>query len=244
MKLEVINKEDAKLLTDIKSYFKDSTNSIHKARNEIKIIDYNNNNLIVKAFKIPNMFNRIVYTFFRGTKAKKSYDNSIRISDFAPKPIGYIEFKKFGLLYDSYFISEKFDYDFTIRELLLDSKFEDRENIFREFAKFTFLLHEDGILHKDYSPGNILIKKSDKEYTFKIVDINRMVFKEMSVDDRLKNFSQLWAKDSDLKIIIDAYSDLIKEDKEQCIQKACIYSQKHKDAKSFKKRIKGKKVVD
>ena len=236
--------EYVKLLINIREYFKDSKNSIHKARNEIKILDYKNKKLVVKAFKVPNLLNKIVYTFFRGTKAKKSYENSLRISSFVPQAIGYIEFRKFGLLSDSYFISEQFEYDFTIREVITESDFKDRKNIFKELAKFTFLLHKDGILHKDYSPGNILIKLSENGYEFKIVDINRMEFKELSIDDRLKNFSQLWAKDEDLKIVIDEYSKLINQDEEVCFKKAVKYSQKHKDRKNFKKRLKGKEVVD
>ncbi len=239
-----IEEKYIKLLQDIRSYFRKSEQSIHKARNEIKILNYDNEQLIVKSFKIPNVFNKIVYTFFRDTKAKKSYENSMKIIKFVPKPIGYIEFKSLGLLHDSYFISEKFDYDFTIREVLLDENFEDRDNIFKLFAKFTLELHENGILHKDYSPGNILIKKGNKEYIFNIVDINRMEFRELNTEDRLKNFSQLWAKDDDLKIVIDAYSELTLQDKESCLKKALYYSQKHKDAKNFKKRLKGKKVVD
>lgn len=244
MKLKSISEDYIKLLQEIRIYFKNSKNSIHKARNEIKIIDYKDKSLVVKAFKVPNLFNKIVYTFFRDTKAKKSYYNSLKISDFVPRAIGYIEFKKFGLLYDSYFVSEKFDYDFSIREVLLDEKFDNREAIFAEFSKFTFGLHEKGILHKDYSPGNILIKKEDNSYIFKIVDINRMEFKELEIDERLKNFSQLWANDSDLKIIIDAYLEFMTEDRESCLQKAIHYSKKHKNIKNFKKRLKGRKVVD
>jgi len=236
--------EYVELLINIRDYFKDSKNSIHKARNEIKILDYENQKLVVKAFKVPNLLNKIVYTFFRGTKAKKSYENSLRISSFVPQAIGYIEFRKFGLLSDSYFISEQFEYDFTIREVITGADFKDRENIFKELAKFTFLLHEDGILHKDYSPGNILIKTDENGYELKIVDINRMEFKELSIDDRLKNFSQLWAKDEDLKIVIDEYSKLVNQDEEVCFKKAVEYSQGHKDRKNFKKRLKGREVVD
>jgi len=244
MVFKSVKEEYEKLLINIRDYFKDSQDSIHKARNEIKIIDYKSQKLVVKAFKIPNLLNKIVYTFFRGTKAKKSYENSLRISNFVPKAIGYIEFRKFGLLNDSYFISEQFEYDFTIREVITKTGFQDRENIFKKLAKFTFLLHEENILHKDYSPGNILIKANRDGYEFKIVDINRMEFKNLNTDERLKNFSQLWAKDEDLKIVIEEYAKLIDEDIESCFKKAVEYSQKHKDRKNFKKRLKGREVVD
>ena len=232
------------LLENIREHFAHSKKSIHKARNEIRIIDFHNSKLVVKSFKIPSIFNKIVYTFLRDSKAKKSYNNSIRISEFVPKAIGYKIYKKFGLINQSYFISENFEYDFTIREPLLDKNFKDRDAIFREFAKFTYNLHQNNIFHLDYSPGNILIKKSSNGYIFKIVDINRMKFKTLSQDERLKNFSKLWAKDEDMEIIIDEYAKLIDIDIKSAILKAVEYSQKNKDIKNFKKRLKGEKVVD
>lgn len=229
---------------NIRNYFEDSFDSIHKARNEIKVIDFRGESLVVKSFKIPNIINKVVYTFFRDSKAKKSYENSIKIIDFVPRPVGYIEFKKFGFIDDSYFLSENFKYDFTIREPLLQADFRDREGVFKAFARFTYDLHEKGILHLDYSPGNILIKEEDKSYIFKIVDINRMEFRELSSDERLKNFSKLWAKDDDLKTIIKEYAKLINKDGQSCIESALKYSQAHKDRKNMKKRLRGVEVVD
>lgn len=231
-------------LLNIKILFSQNTQSIHKARNEIKILEYADKNIVVKSFKVPHFINKIAYGFLRDSKAKKSYENSIKIIEFVPEPIGYIEFKKFGLLFESYFVSKQFEYDFTIREPLLDHDFEDKEAIFEQFALFTYALHQKCILHLDYSPGNILIKKENNGYTFKIVDINRMQFRRLSLDDKLKNFSQLWAKDEDLKIMIKSYATLIGEDVAACIAKALYYSHKNKEFKNFKKRLKGKKVVD
>ena len=177
-------------ILNIQSHFNNNTQTIHKARNELKIIQYKDLETVVKSFKTPNLLRRIIYTYFRDSKAKKSYDNSVKLQNFTPKPIGYIEFFQNGLINESYFISEKFEYDFTIREPLLDNTFKDREEIFKEFARFTFRLHQNNILHQDYSPGNILIKKENTGYIFKVVDINRMEFKELSLNDRLKNFNK------------------------------------------------------
>ena len=238
------NKKFQELTINIQKYFKNSTDSIHKARNEIKVIEFEDKNLIIKAFKIPHIINKIAYSFFRTSKAKKSYDNSIKIIDFVPRPISYVEFYKFGLFQDSYFISEHFNYDFTIREPLLENKFENKEEVFKQFAKFTFDLHENNIFHLDYSPGNILIKESGNKFIFKIVDINRMEFKTLDINDRLKNFAKLWAKDEDLIIIIKEYSKLTRENEKKCLDIALKYSQEHKDKKNFKKRLKGQEVVD
>ena len=244
MKIKFIDKKYNELLTKIRKYFNLSDKSIHKARNEIKVISFEKKEFAVKSFKVPHIINKIVYSFFKDSKAKKSYENSIKIIEFVPNPIGYIEFRKFGLISDSYFISENFNYDFTIRKPLLAKSYQDKELIFKAFANFTYQLHEKSIYHLDYSPGNILIKKQDNSFIFKIVDINRMEFKNLSLEERLKNFAKLWAKDEDLKIIIKEYSKLIKEDEVKCLEIALKYSQLHKDVKNRKKRLKGKKVVD
>jgi serine/threonine protein kinase len=237
-----IDKYYKDFILNIQINFASSNSSIHKARNEIKLIDYENKKFVVKSFKVPNIINKIVYSFFKDSKAKKSYNNSIKIADFVPAPIGYIEFYKFGLLQESYFVSEQFEYDFDIRPSLIEDDFKDKENLFRQFARFVYELHQNNIFHKDFSPGNILIKKNMGNYIFKIVDINRMKFYKLSLEDRMLNFAKLWAKDTDLKIMIKEYAKLINEDEIKCIELALQYSQAHKDRvnrkKEFKKMIK------
>jgi len=244
MYLQSTDKKYEKLLKNIDSYFSASKHSLHKARNEIKTIDFENEKLVVKAFKIPHFINRIAYTFFRESKAKKSYHNSLRLGQFAPKPVGYVEFFKNGLIAKSYFVSENVPYDFTIREPLVESDFPEKEQIFTAFAHFTWQLHEAGVEHLDYSPGNILIQKIDGKYHFKIVDVNRMRFHTLSPKKRLENFAKLWAKDEDLKCIVNAYADLISMQKEEALRIALTASQRHKNRKNFKKRLKGLPVVD
>ena len=231
-------------ILNIQEYFSKNDNSIHKARNEIKILTHDNQEVVVKSFKVPHLLNRIVYTFFRESKAKKSYDYSVKISNFVPTPIGYIEFHESGLIGESYFVSEHFNYDFTIREPLLDENFPQKKEILEAFAKFTFELHENEILHQDYSPGNILIKKENDKFIFKIVDINRMQFKPLNLNTRLQNFSKLWANDNDLKIIIEAYAKLMQEDAHKCLTIANRFNHKHKEKINAKKRRRGQIVVD
>ncbi len=238
-KLEAINSDEKKELLNIKDYFKASSNSIHKARNELKIIDKK----VIKSFKKPSFLKSIYYTFF-SSKAKRSYLYSLRLKEFSPKPLGYIEFYENTLLGESYFVSEEFDYDFSIREVLLDSDFSDREDILKEFARFTFRLHEENILHLDYSPGNILIKKEQGGYIFKVVDLNRMKFTTLSLVDRLKNFNKLWASDEDIDIIVSEYSKLINHDRKEAVKLAQKFNNQNKAIKNFKKRLKGIPVVD
>jgi serine/threonine protein kinase len=233
-------------LLNIKEYFHTNNQTIHKARNELKIIQHNDVDVVVKAFKVPNIINRIAYSYLRDGKACKSYEYSLKIGSFTPEPIGYIEFHDGGLLKESYFVSEKFAYDFTIREPLLDKNFPASEEIFRAFARFSYDLHEAGIFHNDYSPGNILIKKEEDGYIFKIVDINRMKFFDSCAMDqttRAKNFSKLWSSDVILRIMADEYKKYYSCD-EKFESQVLYFSNKNKQIKNFKKRLKGIEVND
>jgi len=235
-------------LVDIQTHFERNTKTIHKARNELKVIPLNNINTIVKSFKIPNVLNKLIYTFFRDSKAKRSYDYSLKISSFVPLPIGYIEFYKSGLLDQSYFVSEQFNYDYTIREVLtkqLNKTDEQYNDIYKAFARFTYELHTENIFHHDYSPGNILIKEDDSELIFKIVDINRMTFNKLDEIKRAQNFEKLWASDDSLKVMADEYTKFYNAvDREEFKKNVLYFSNKNKKIKNFKKRLKGKPVTD
>ena len=244
VKYETTDDKYIDFLLNIKNHFNQNSQTIHKARNELKIIPYENKEYVVKSFKKPNILRRFIYTFFRDTKAKKSYDYSLKIHPFTPSPIGYIEFYHNGLLTQSYFVAEKFEYDFTIREPLLDENFKNKKQILESFAIFTHTLHQNGILHKDYSPGNILIKKENQEYIFKIVDINRMEFKNLSIDERMKNFAKLWISDKDLKTVVDAYAKIADIDATEAYEISLTHSHALKAKVNIKKRLKGIEVVD
>ncbi|MCI4405980.1 MAG: hypothetical protein JHC35_01690 [Sulfuricurvum sp.] len=225
---------------NIQSIFSQDDHSIHKARNELKIINLSGVKTVVKSFKVPHLLNRIVYTFFRHSKAYKSYHNALRLQELGistPQPIALIEFFSSGLLAESYFISEFFDYDFTIRTPLLEP-LEDREAIFTAFAAYTYELHRKGVWHLDYSPGNILIKRIDQGYQFSIVDINRMVFKPISPLEGCENFNKLWAFDEELEIMGREYARLSGLDETTTIAEMKRHNDANKRVKNFKKRLK------
>ena len=226
------------LLLQIKKIFSENGELVYKKRNEIKNITFNDLVWNVKSFRVPNLLNKVVYTFFRESKAKRSYRYSQKISEFVPEPLGYVEYYRFGLLNESYFVSKSFHYDLTIREILFDYDPIEKEKILKAFAKFSYALHEAGICHLDYSPGNILIKREEAEYVFKIVDINRMQFGEMTIQQRAKNFARVWLKDEDMKTIIKEYTVLASYDYDKMVKMALEYSQQHKEKANFKKRLK------
>ena len=232
-------------LMDIKTIFNKEKNTIHKARNELKTIKINDIDCVVKSFKIPHFINKIAYTFFRDGKAKKSFANAMKLQELGvntPEPIGIIEFFKFGLLHESYFISKYEPYDFTIREVF-HHKVDDVEEILKEFAKFTYEIHQKGVWHVDYSLGNILISKQNNgTYKFSLVDINRMEFKEIPPQEGLKNFNKFWAKfDKDLPLIAKEYAKLANFDETKAVEIVLDEAKKLEDMVNMKRKLKGKK---
>lgn len=224
----------------IKDIFSHDDHTIHKARNELKIIDLNGIKTVVKSFKIPHFLNRIVYTYFRKSKAYKSYHNALRLEELGistPKPIALIEFYELGLLGESFFIAEHFEYDFTIRTPLLEP-LEDREAIFKAFAAYTYDLHKCGVWHLDYSPGNILIKRHEGGCQFSIVDINRMEFRPISPLEGCENFNKLWANDAEIEIMGREYARLCGLDEISVIREMKRHNDANKSIKNFKKRLK------
>ncbi len=231
-------------LLNIKKYFQENPDTIHKARNELKVIEYMGEKTVVKAFKTPNRINQIVYAYFRDSKAKKSYQNAIKLKNLGlntPEPIGFIEFYRNFLFKESFFIAKKYDYNFTIREPLRNKTLENREEIIKKFVKFTYNLHKTGVYHKDFSAGNTLVlKKNDGTYEFAVVDINRMEFKAIDLQTGLDNFAKLWLDEDDIILIATTYAKLTNENRDKAIKILKKSDKKLKEFIEFKRKIRGK----
>lgn len=134
--------------------------------------------LVVKKFKKLDLFKRIIYTFFRANKAKKSFLNARGLSERGfdtPEPIAYIEDYLQGLLHQVYYICEYTDFH-PIRERLVDLEPFDRQ-MEKDYARFVVSLHEKGVIHKDLNNTNVLFAPlTDGHYHFQLIDINRVRF--------------------------------------------------------------------
>lgn len=234
-------------LLNIEKIFSSSDETIHKARNELKIIEIENIKYVVKSFKKPHLLNRIVYSFFRKSKAKKSYLNAIKLNSLdvaTPTPVGIIEFFENKLLTQSYFVSLYQPYEFTIREVI-HHKVEEYTKVLKEFAIFSSQIHKKGVWHEDYSLGNILISKEEDNYRFSLVDINRMQFLPIEPQKGLTNLNKLWIRDEeDMEILAYTYAEQREIDKELALKILKTEQQKIqklKENKNFFKRLVGKK---
>lgn len=190
------------------------------SRNSIKTFDIGDYILNIKAFQRPNFIKKIIYTYFRASKAKRSYNFAQYLIDKGigtPKPIAYVEQKDLLGLTSSYYVCEHLEYDLMFRELVTDSEWPKHEKILRQFTQFCFKLHENGIEFKDHSPGNTLIKKiNESHYEFYLVDLNRMTFHDnMTIEQRMFNLRRLTPKLDMVSIIADEYAKLSEENSEK-----------------------------
>src|SRR5690606_13792364 len=111
------------------------------ARNVIKIFPFQDMELNIKSFKVPNIVNRVAYRFVRKSKAERSYNYAHRLLEKGvgtPRPIAYAEEEK-GLLFGrSFYVSEHLKCDLTFRTLVQEPDYPEREKILRAFTRFTF----------------------------------------------------------------------------------------------------------
>lgn len=218
-------------------------------RNIIKSNFLGEEKVNIKFFQKPGWFKSIIYSFFRSTKAKRSYDYAnylIEHNILTPFPIAHIENRsRLGLLKDSYYISKHIDYDFTIRELIHDPLFPERNVILEQFAEFTFKMHEAKVNFLDHSPGNTLVVKKDSgKYEFYLIDLNRMNFKNLSIEERMDNFKKMWLSKTMVKVIAKAYAELSNQPEEKLhtilLEKTLQFKRKITKKKYLKRKI-GKK---
>ena len=222
--------------------------SIHKLRNEIKIFKVENLTINVKSYKKPIFLNRIAYTFFRESKARRAYNYALKLIDLGVNtaaPIAYVECKKGGLLSSSYFVSLQVDTQGNLKDITNPQMSrQEKHNIAVALAKFTASIHKKGVLHIDYSPGNILYRKENEKYEFILIDINRMKFTDIDKDKGCNNFCRLWGDDDFFIVLAQTYAQEMGYSQEECINKVLEYRKiewkkrnKKREIKNFFKEI-------
>lgn len=217
-------------LPTIKQLFSANGQTIHKARNELKIIEIEGIKSVIKAFKVPNIINQFAYAHVRKSKAYKSFHNATRLYELninTPEPIAYIEFYKNTLLQESFFIARYYPYQLTMANVR-DDDLKDKEAILKAFAKFTYEIHQKGVWHVDYSGGNILINPTDAGYEFSLVDINRMQFRSINAYEGLENFNKMWFDEASLITIAKSYAALADLDEQRAIKEIIAHDAKLK----------------
>ena len=230
----------------IETFFTNFSNSgknfVIGQRNSIKLFNIDGIDVSIKSFKKPNLINKIVYRYFRKSKARRSFEFATKLMDLGigtPQPVAFFENYDIIGLKDSYYACVHLENVFEFREIVQNKNFENRDEILRQFTKFTFDMHQKGVEFLDHSPGNTLIKdNNDGTYSFYLVDLNRMKFHE-SIDfqTRMNNLSHLTPQKEMIAIMSNMYAQLLG------VNESLVFETMWKMTESFQFRYHRKKRI-
>lgn len=133
----------------------------------------------IKSFRRPGFFKGAIYGWLRPSKARRSYEYSLRLLALGvatPQPYAFIEdLSAIHTLGRSYYVSRQLDSQW--REIRFMEERPDYPAMVEALGKWVADVHSKGVLVKDLSPGNILFRLTAQGcYDFCLVDVNRMGF--------------------------------------------------------------------
>lgn len=182
---------------------------LYEGRNVVRLFDYEGTKLVVKQFKKAHIFQRIVYTFFRKTKAERAflYAKELRQRGFeTPHEVAYLEHSPWGLFRTGYFISTYCDYPTAYHDL---AKVEDyNKELAASIAGCLAKLHQKGVLFGDLNLNNFLFKLDGDDYRLVLIDTNRSTFVDgmPSFEQCMLNLRTLTHRRDLLEYILRIYS--------------------------------------
>lgn len=198
-------------IAKIPTVFEQSGEIIYEDRNTIRRIKAPDGSIInVKRYCKPKGINRFVYSMgIRKPKGERAfyYPELIEQMGIAtPTPIAYIEERHCGIIAYSWFVSIHCPYEHTMKDIV-NFQESSEEILARKFSRFTAGIHNKGVIHLDYSPGNILFRVTENEdYLFALVDTNRMRFgNRISIRDGIRNMRRLWGSKRFFIMVVEEY---------------------------------------
>lgn len=214
------------------------------ARNRVEETVANGRRVVVKIFGKPSLFNRLVYSVLRPTKARRSYEYSIELLKMGfevPEPVGYVESYKGGLLDLSCFVCVYSDYkpvaDFINYDERSDDELVKCHGFASEFSKFAAELHGKGVIHGDFNRENILYKIVDGKWHFSMIDLNRASFGNKNEKKFAQEMGHLGFDIALLSTVVKLYSALRGLEPRQTLAYAVGQSVRYSRRKRIKRAI-------
>ena len=211
-------------IVELPDRFTDQGVTLHAARNVIKTLAISSPgrdplDVAVKAFAVPARPRGFVYAHLRRSKALRSMLNAGRLLELGvgtPSPVACIEYHDSGCLTHSYYVCRYWTHDYDLAALLYRdvSQGADPESLLEQLVRFTAEQHDGGVQHRDYNPGNILVRSHGARFEFSLVDLNRLRFQRLDQNDRIRGLVRLTTNRSYLRIIGRVYAALLGADPE------------------------------
>ena len=209
-------------LERIPTVFEHEGREIYNDRNVIKVLDAPNGTALnVKRYCVPKGPNRLVYSLGirkpKGLRAFRYPQRLLAAGIDTPEPVAYIEERRGGLLGYSFFISLQCSYEHTLKDVGY-AEAGTYEALAEALGRFTASMHDKQLMHRDYSPGNVLYHvDADGHYHFSLVDINRMHFGSVDQRQGCLNFIRLWGPKRFFELLVRAYAEARGFDSDACV---------------------------
>ncbi|HLN73654.1 MAG TPA: lipopolysaccharide kinase InaA family protein [Prolixibacteraceae bacterium] len=180
---------------------------VYNGRNDVRFVNVNGVVLAIKYFKRITLANRYIFATVRKSKARRAYDHAellIQKGITSPQSVAYINCYRYGMLYQSFYVSLHTNYRPFMEILQLPISYA--EPALKAFARFIYGVHKAGIFHKDLTIRNLLYLYNDHRYDFSLIDTNRMSFHTYSFKKGMNNLSRLALPVETIGIIAAEYA--------------------------------------
>jgi len=215
---------------------------LYAGRNEVRRFDAGGTRLVAKRYKRVNTVQRIVYSFFRRTKAERAYVFAELLRQRGvdtPREVAYIEVSRNGLFETGYFVSIECPYPPAFDRLVPPKEFDRR--MAEDLAAFINTMHSRGILHGDMNFGNFLYHyDAGGDCHFTVIDTNRSHFRRgyPSRKECLYNFRTTTHRRDVFDYILRVYARLRGWDEAETVEEATRYLEDFEQYHHRKERIK------
>lgn len=157
---------------------------IYNGRNVVKRMTLPNETVVVvKRFKRPLLFQRMIYSRLRMSKGLRACVNSKQLLQRnieTPAPIACIEERLYGIYQRAWYVYTYYK-GTPLGQLDLTDK-----ALIDDLAEYAAKLHSSGVMDLDFNVGNILCNQSDEHWSFSLIDTNRIRFMPIGVTPKPK----------------------------------------------------------
>lgn len=230
-------------LMSLPDLFKEGRGEVlYAGRNEVRLLCEGGLRLVAKRYKRVNVVQRVVYTFFRRTKAERAYTFAGILRERGvdtPKEVAYLEESRNGLFETGYFVSLECPYPPAFDRLVPPKDFD--ADMATRLSAFIDYMHSRGVLHGDMNFGNFLYHTDDSgECRFTVIDTNRSHFRQgyPSRKECLWNFRTTTHRRDVFRYMVAEYARLRRWDVDGTVEEAVRYLDKFERRHRRKDRIK------
>ena len=115
------------------------------------------------------------------------------------------------------------------------------EELIANFAHLCAKLHNQGVLHRDFNPLNILVEQAKSTHSLSLVDINRISWENnLSIEKAMSSMSRLSLPRKIENTFLEKYAELREYDLKQCQQ--ILEKEKSKTERYFRNKRRLRKI--